>query len=65
VAVDACVLIPDVFRRTRTDFSALTFVGEQKLAALVTPAHIDAKVREHLPEVAARTGCSVELAMHV
>lgn len=65
VAVDACVLIPDVLRRTRADFSALTFVGEQKLAALVAPTHIDAKVREHLPEVAARKGCSVELAIHV
>jgi hypothetical protein len=65
VAVDACVLIPDVLRRSRTDFSALTFVGEHKLAALVAPTHIDGKVREHLPQVAARTGCSVELAMHV
>jgi hypothetical protein len=63
--VDANTLMEDVLRRTRTDFTALTFVGEHKLAALLAPTHIDAKVREHLPGVAARTGCSVELAMHV
>jgi hypothetical protein len=65
VIVDACVLIPDVLRRTRADFSAITFVGEQKLAALVTSTRVDREVRQHLPEVASRAGCSVELAMHV
>jgi hypothetical protein len=58
------VLIEDVLRRARTGFTALTWLGQQHLAVLVAPAHIDAKVREHLPAVAARTGCSVELARH-
>jgi hypothetical protein len=65
VPVDANALIEDVLRRTRTEFTALTFLATQRLAALVAPTHIDAKVCERLPEVAEQTGVSVNLAMEV
>jgi hypothetical protein len=55
-------VIEDVLRRTRTDVTALTFIGAQRLGLLVAPPQIDAEVCERLPEVAQRTGCSVKLA---
>jgi hypothetical protein len=65
VVCDANALIEDVLRRARTDFTAMTFLAEHELAALVMPAPVEAEVREHLPAVAARTDCPAELAMHV
>lgn len=65
VVVDANALIEDVLWRSRTDFSALTFLGQMELAALVAPVHVLDEVREHLPAVALRTGCPVELAVEV
>jgi predicted nucleic acid-binding protein len=64
VVVDANALIEDVLRRTRSDFSAMTFLGRE-LASLVAPTYIDAEVLEHLPDVAEQTGCSVALAVSV
>lgn len=63
VVVDANVLIADALKRARDDFSALTYLSEQRLIAVVAPTHIGSKVREHLPRVASDTGCSVELAL--
>jgi len=64
VVVDANALIEDVLRRTRSDFSAMTFLGKE-LASLVAPTYIDAEVLEHLPDVAEQTGCSADLAVSV
>jgi hypothetical protein len=65
VVCDANALIEDVLRRARADFTAMTFLAEHELAALVAPAYVEAEVYEHLPAVAARTGCPVNLAERV
>jgi predicted nucleic acid-binding protein len=65
VVVDANAVIEDVLRRTRSSFTAMTFVAMREWAVLAAPTHVDAEVREHLPQVATETGCSVELAVHV
>jgi len=57
VVVDANSLIEDALWRAQTGFSALTYLAEEQLISVVAPAHVAAEVREHLPAVAARTGC--------
>jgi predicted nucleic acid-binding protein len=63
VVVDANVLIEDVLRYARTGASTLTFLGEQEVAVLLAPTHIGAKVRQHLPRVAAQTDCPLDKAL--
>jgi len=63
--VDANAIIQDVLRRCRRPFTAMTFLSGQGFMSLLAPTHVHAEVCEHLPRVAASTGCSAELALHV
>jgi len=63
--VDANAVIEDVLRRCRGPFTAMTFLPTRGFITLLAPTHVHGEVGEHLPRVAAMSGCSMELAMHV